>query len=264
LFYQPSFLVNDIKEKQFDYIVLGSSTGLTTLNTKVIDSVMQTNGLNLSMDDTALSSQYLMLQHFLAQGKTTKFCVLAPSASSFDAKNVNLSDNDYRFLPYINTNYVSDYFGQYSSQSAHLLRLSKWMPILGLSYFNVELFYPSLLSAVKPKKRNRFDDRGNYTYPIRKNQNQPISAFKELPINFSNVFVEKISALCELNSIELICYFSPINGKKAVTNRTDLTIVNHSDLLKNTRFFYDFLHVNHKGRQVSSLAFSNAFKKLLY
>ena len=139
-FYKPSFLVNDITEKQFDYIVLGSSTGLATLNTKVMDSVLQTNGLNLSMDDTALSSQYLMLQHFLAQGKTTKFIILAPSASSFDANNLNLSDNDYRFLPYINTNYVSDYYGQYASQSAHLLRLSKWMPILGLSYFNVHTF----------------------------------------------------------------------------------------------------------------------------
>jgi hypothetical protein len=143
-FYKPSFLVNDINEKAFDYIVLGASTGLTTLNTNVIDSVLHTNGLNLSMDDTALSSQYLMLQHFLAQGKTTKYCILAPSAPSFDAKNVNLSDNDYRFLPYIYNNYVSDYYGQYSSQPAQLLKWSEWIPTLGVSYFNliVEVIIP--------------------------------------------------------------------------------------------------------------------------
>src|SRR5690606_22404653 len=133
---------NTVTENNFDYIILGSSTGLTTLNTSTIDSALHTKGLNLSMDDTALSSQYLMLQHFLAEGKTTKFCVLAPSAASFDAINHDISDNDYRFLPYIHRDYVTAYFKQYTSKSARLISHSKWFPLLGVSYFNTELFYP--------------------------------------------------------------------------------------------------------------------------
>lgn len=97
-FYKPSFLVNQVKENAFDYIILGASTGLTTLNTKVIDSIAHTNGVNLSMDDTALSSQYLMLQHFLAQGKTTEFCALVPSTKDYEVTTNQLSGNDYRFF----------------------------------------------------------------------------------------------------------------------------------------------------------------------
>jgi len=262
-FYKPSFLVNDIKEKKFDYIILGASTGLTTLNSRVIDSVLLTNGINLSMDDTALSSQYLMLQHFLAQGKTTKFCVLAPSVSSFDTENKNISDNDYRFLPFINTNYVSDYFEAYSSKSAQLISNSKYLPMLGVSYFNAEIFYPSLLSFMNPKKRNRFDNKGNYTYPARQNEDKQIIEFKTLPVYFKNNYLEKIEDLCKLHNVELICYLSPINAKKVVTENLDYKIINHSNILKNTSFFYDDIHVNYKGRQVSSIYFTDAFKAFL-
>ncbi|WP_299123530.1 hypothetical protein [uncultured Winogradskyella sp.] len=262
-FYKPSFLVNNVLEKEFDYIILGASTGLTTLNTRVIDSVLHTNGLNLSMDDTALSSQHLMLEHFLAQGKIVKFCVVAPSINDYDVKSNVLSGNDYRFLPYINTSYVSNHYNRYSSQSAKLLYGSKWLPILGVSYYNTEIFYPSLLALINPKKRNRFDEKGNYGYPNKNAKSRSITEFKELPISFQNIYLEKISDLCKLNNIKLICYFSPINAKKVVTETDDYTILNHSDLLKNTSFFYDDIHVNYKGRQISSEAFANDFKLMI-
>lgn len=262
-FYKPSFLVHDIPEKNFDYIVLGASTGLTTLNTTVIDSVIQTKGINLSMDDTALSSQYLMLEHFLAQGKKAKFCVLAPSAASFDANDPDISDNDYRFLPYINEAYVFQYFKQYTSTRAKLISNSKWLPMLGVSYFNVEVFYPSLFTIIQPEKRNRFDAKGNYTYPIKNNKDAAISEFKAFPVSFSNHYVAKIKALCMANNIELICYFSPIKGKKVITETTSFPIINHSDVLKNEAYFYDEIHVNTKGRQMASTHFANVFQTLL-
>ena len=142
-FYKPAFLTNQINQKSFDYIVLGASNGLTTLNTKLIDSLLNTTGINLSMDDTSVSSQYLMLQHFLAEGKSTKYCVLASSPSSFDFKNNNISDNDYRFLMYVNRPYVSDYYKQFSGRNARLLYNSKWAPVLGVSYYNACLLYTS-------------------------------------------------------------------------------------------------------------------------
>ena len=50
-FYKPSFVKNGVVNNSFDYVVLGSSTGLTTLDTKLIDSVTGMKGLNISMDD---------------------------------------------------------------------------------------------------------------------------------------------------------------------------------------------------------------------
>jgi hypothetical protein len=261
-FYKPSFLVNSVQDKEFDYIILGSSTGLTTLNTQVIDSVLDIDGINLSMDNTALSSQYLMLQHFLAQGKKTKYCVLAPSAVSFDAKNKDISDNDYRFLPYASVDYIHRYYSSFSSQPAQLLSYSKWFPVLGVSYFNTELFYPSIFSFFQPEKRNRFDAKGNYTYPLKNNEDIAITTFKALPVFFENKFVKKINDLCVKNKIQLICYFSPIKGRQVIAESANYTIINHSDLLTNNTLFYDVIHVNTKGRQVASESFARNLKSL--
>lgn len=262
-FYKPSFLANHVSQDQFDYIILGSSTGLTTLHTKAIDSIIGTTGLNLAIDDTGLSSQYIMLQHFIAQGKKAKYCILAPSASSFDVNYQDVSDNDYRFMPFVNEPYVHDYYKRYNSRRAGLLSGSKWVPLLGMSYYNTELFYPSLLSVFNSEKRNRFDDKGNYTYPVTQRPAETITTTTELKIEFKNTDIENIRALCELNDMKLICYFSPMQKKEVVTQNLEYKIINHSNLLDNTMYFYDAIHVNHKGREISSASFANEFNVMM-
>lgn len=253
-------MVNDVLQDNFDYIILGASDGLTTLNTKVIDSVLSIDGINLSMDDTALSSHYLMLQHFLAEGKRTKYCIVVSGVAGFDFKKNTINDNDYRFLMYHNRAYVSDYFKQFPDKRAKILYYSKWIPVLGMSYFNAELFYPSLVSIVNPKKRNRFDDKGNYTYPIMNNNDNLITTFEEVSIQFSNPFVKKIEALCKENNIEFICYIPPNESKKVIVNSSKYNVINHSNSLKNTKYFYDEIHVNTLGRELSSINFAEVFK----
>ena len=252
-FYKPSFLVNDVKEANFDYIVLGASTGLTTINTITIDATIGTIGLNLAMDDTAISSQYLMLQHFLSQGKTAKYCILAPSASSFQKIDKRVSDNDYRFLPFVNQEYVSAYYKSFSDRQANILKRSRYIPAIGMSYYNAELFYPSLLSVLKPRKRNRFDSRGNYTYPNINRPDQPITDVSSFPVTIKNEFVEKIKTLCEANNIQLIIYFSPIENKNVIFDNENYMVINHSDLFPNRKYFYDEIHVNTQGRELVSL-----------
>jgi hypothetical protein len=261
-FYKPSFLVNSLSEKSFDYIVLGASTGLTTLNTKVIDSMLHTNGVNLSMDDTALSSQYLMLQHFLAQGKTTKVCVLAPSVKDYDVRTNELSGNDYRFLPYVNTTYVYDYYKQFKGVDAKVLAYSKWFPMLGVSYYNVELFYPSLVALMQPEKRNRFDATGNYVYPESKKASKMINDLMSVTLDFKNPYLNKIKALCKANDIELICYISPMEGKNVIVSSAGFSVINHSNLLNDSKYFFDSEHVDAKGRKVSSVQFAFNFEAL--
>ncbi len=261
-FYKPSFLVHALPETTFDYIVLGASTGLTTLNTQVIDSMLHTNGVNLSMDDTSLSSQYLMLQHFLAQGKTTKVCVLAPSVKDYDVRTNELSGNDYRFLPYINTPYVLDYYKQFKGVDAKVLAYSRWFPMLGVSYYNVELFYPSLVALMQPEKRNRFDATGNYVYPESKKTSSLLNDLKPITLNFKNPYLYKIKALCQANDIDVICYISPMEGKKVIVSSAGFSVINHSDLLTDSKYFFDAIHVDAKGRQLASEQFTNDFKAL--
>lgn len=256
-FYKPQFIKNGVKEKYFDYVVLGSSTGLTTLNTKQIDSTTGKKGLNISMDDSVLSSQYLMLEYFYALNKKTKCLVLAISPSDIENAEPELNNNDYRFLPHVSEKCVFDYYRNIEQSNLKVLTLSKYFPILGISYYNTELFFPSMVSILQPKKRNRFDDKGNYSYPdagaIPKANQTKVMA------KFTNPYFIKIQQFCIQNKIKLILYQPPIFKTKVIVQNME-NVVNHSDLLEDSKFFYDNIHVNNKGRQICSDSLAKILK----
>ncbi|MFK7831974.1 MAG: hypothetical protein AB8B52_01745 [Winogradskyella sp.] len=255
-FYKPSFLVNGVLERNFDYVVIGASTGLTTLNTQLIDTINGRKGINLSMDDTSLSSQYLMLQHFLAEGKTTSICVVASSITSYKEQNESISANDYRFLPFTDRSYVLGYFQSFSSGEANILAKSKYFPITAVSYYNAEVFYPALLSLVYPNKRNRFDENGNYTYPVQNRRFGDIISRKLISLKFENLALKKIKDLCDKEGITLICYISPMKEDIVEVSNSDYNVINHSDKLENIEYFFDNVHVNSLGREVISSYFA--------
>jgi len=260
-FYKPQFVKNGVYEKKFDYVVLGSSTGLTTLDTKLIDSITGKKGLNISMDDSALSSHYLMLQHFYASQKRTKTLVLAITPWDLAVSNPVLNDNDYRFLPYISEKYVYEYYKSIEKSKFKVLTFSKYFPIIGLSYYNTELFYPSLVAALKPKKRNRFDDKGNYSYP---NLGGPsVIKYNIVDLELKNPYYYKIKQFCSDNKIQLILYQSPLfNIRVEPITIINQKLINHSQLIKQESFFYDNIHVNNKGRKICSLNFTKQLIKL--
>lgn len=253
--FKPQYLENGVKEKQFDYLVLGSSTGLTTLNTKEIDSLTGKRGLNMSMDDTSMSTHYLMLQHYYALGKKTDNVVL--TVTPWDAVDSlpELGNNDYQFITYLRENYAYQYYASMEKKPFKPLTISAYFPLFGVSYYNAEVFFPSLLTVFQPEKRNRFDDRGNYTYPVIEtdllNKNQELSK-----LFFLNPYYKKIVALCKENNSELVVYIAPMYKRRVVLAVDDPKVINHSDFLSNSKLFYDHIHVNHLGRAEASAAFA--------
>lgn len=248
--YKPEYLTNGVKETQFDYVVLGSSTGLTTLNTSLIDSLSGKKGFNISIDDTSMSTHYLMLQHFYASGKTTNRLVLAITPWDVVVSEPTINNNDYRFLPYVHRDYVYDYYAEMEKGWFKTLTYSRYFPVFGVGYYNTELFYPSILVAFKPGKRNRFDEKGNYSYPDEGSGPDEKKA-SVTNVEITNPFYERIKAFCAAHDIELILYQSPIYKTK-VAFTADVKVVNHSDLLEDASFFYDAIHVNSKGREACS------------
>jgi hypothetical protein len=258
-FYKPSFAVNQ-SELDLDYVVLGSSTGLTTLDTKLIDSLTSWEGLNLSMDDTALPTHYLMLKHFLDNGGQTKTCVVA--ISPWDVANgvPNIGNNDHRFLPFVGKDYVQEHFEEISTTSWTPERVSQFIPLYGLGYFNSELFYPSLIAFTEPKYRNRFDNKGNYVYPML-GKSVEVKTPRRSDYQMNNPYLEKIRLLCQENSIELILYQSPMLNQYQTTPEI-YRLINHSALLdQQTDLFYDEIHVNKKGRRRATEEFVKAMKR---
>lgn len=253
-FYKPQFLTHEIKEANFDYIVIGSSIGLTTINTALIDSLTNKKGLNLSIDDTAISSNYLMLQHFFKQGKKTKFCILSISNWDLANKNPVLNNNDYRFLPFVFQDYVFNYYKNLEQGYFKPLTISHYFPAIGVCYYNTELFYPSIIAAVNSNKRNRFDKNGNYFYP-------EMGAIKpkkwnSITLNWKNPYIKKIEKLCNENNTTLIIYQAPIFNTKIISNNKSYNFVNNANVLKNDTHFFDEIHVNQYGRKEASTIFA--------
>jgi len=259
--YKNQFVKNGVKETNFDYVVLGSSTGLTTLDTKLIDKTLSTSGLNISMDDTSLSSHYLMLQYFLSLGKTTNQLILCVTPGDLQNPINELNNNDYRFLTEVQDTLVYNYYNRMEQEGLKVLTYSKFLPILGVSYYNNELFYPSLYAFLKPNKRNRFDDKGNYTYPQIAN-NIKKGSVATSKTSYKNPSFLKIKKLCQQKGIDLIVYQSPIHRTNVVFPPTDeFKIMNHSSILPE-ELFYDNIHVNSKGRTFCTLAFCEEFKPI--
>jgi len=261
-FYKPSFVANSLDSEHYDYLVLGSSIGLTTLNTIAIDSITGLHGVNLSMDDTGLGAHYLMLEHFLAEGKTTDYCVLSSSAVSLNTLNPRISTNDYRFLPYIRRDYVKDYFGSFPQREAQIATASSLFSFIGVSFYNAEIFYPSLLSLSNSKRRNRFDASGNFHYPLDKTKLHQTFNSTDLNIRLQNPYLEKLKKLCEAHAIQLVVYVPPIQGKKVVVGDDGYLVVNHSTIFTDSYYFNDMIHVNFEGRQLASSLFAEELKSL--
>jgi len=254
-FYKPLFAKNIANEKKFDYVLLGSSMGLTTLNTKLIDSITGFKSVNLSMDDTALPTHFLMLKHFLKQGGKTKNVVLTVSPWDIANDKYKIGNNDYRFLPFIQISYVSDHFDTIKNDLIHPIPTSKYFPLYGFGYYNSEIFYPSLISLFKPRYRNRFDERGNYVYPTSK-FNSKEYAINSYDFKIKNRYLFKLKELCKNNKINLIIYQSPIFKTYYKNLSNEENFINHIDLLNShPEMFYDRIHVNAKGRKYVTLKF---------
>ena len=261
-FYKPSFLVNTFDTKEpFAYIVLGSSRGLTTLDTKQIDSKLGIRGINLSVDDTSLPTHLLMAKHFFESGYHSDLVILALDSGSYENEYLARSTNDYRFLPFVNRPYVRHYFEKSKSSFFDSLSLSRYLPLFGVSYYNLETIGPSIIATLFPQKRNRFDSSGNLTYP--KTKAPAASPNKKMvKLQLTNPQLTKLERYVNSHNAELILYTAPYQDIEIQCIDAYFNLINHSNLLKDANYFYDSIHVNKAGRELATKAFIEAFDKI--
>lgn len=258
-FYKPEFLTHEVKESSFDYIIIGSSIGLTTLNTVVIDSLIHKKGINLSIDDTSISSNYLMLNHFFHQNKKAKICVLAVNYWDLETVSPTINNNDYRFLPFVNEKYVYEYYKNLESGYFKPLTFSHFCPFIGVGYYNTEIIYPSIVSLFKPNFKNRFDDKGNYSYP-KGSESKIIKAKTKVVLQWNNPYIYKIKELCDRNNTKLIIFQTPIFNTTVVNNNLNFQFINYCNKLTDINYFYHEIHLNEKGRKKVSGMFAKEFE----
>lgn len=258
--FKPSFVLRYFSKenRNFDYVLMGPSTGLRGTDTRIIDSVFQKKGFNLSMDDSSYGAQYLMLEHFLHNGFTTKTLILLLIPERMNTEHEIIYNNEFYFLPYIWEQPVYNYFAEKESGFMKIRSYTKYLPILGVSYYNQQLFFSSLASAVNPHYKHHFDENGNETYAI---PNVPFE--KKLKVDtllFCNKDAKKIEALCRQNGIKLVYYYSPQYNEIIEKPKLNDRIIIDNGFSNQKNLFQDKYHLNIEGRRIVTLALCDSLK----
>ena len=245
---------------QYNYVVVGSSRALTTINTVQLDAMLSTSGYNFSIDDTGIETHYLMLQHLKACGIRYKTLVLAVDiAAAVGAKSpapsLAINDNDHRFLPFINRTYVHQYFAARKAHGGRLYTINRALPFVGLGYFNVELLWPAVMATLQPSRYYRSDSSGNFSYPSNTNANKlALRSSDTVVLQYKNVHLQNIRDFCESNGIQLVMYYSPTQGRVLSPTPPQVWLanerfLNYCSTIGDADMFYDAQHVNSKGRE---------------
>ncbi|MBB6327782.1 hypothetical protein FHS59_003425 [Algoriphagus iocasae] len=265
-FFKPSYIINEFQPGQkLDFIIAGSSRGLTSLDTKLLGSLMNQKGFNLSLDDTGLPSHLLMVQHFFESGFEAKNCILVIDQDHFVTSKIELNDNDYRIGPYAEREYIRNYLWLREKGILKPLSYIPYFPMLAYSYYNSELLVSSIISAIRPKYRHRFDEFGDYTYPnaIDEGVSEYYEGTVSKKVNITNPIIEDLAAYLKENNCNLILYIAPYKSEKIeISNQLNFPLINHSDLLKEASLFYDEIHVNLEGKIAATTVFAESYQIL--
>lgn len=255
-FYKPSFIVNAFNSNEsFNVVVFGSSRSLAALDTKLINEKVGGISANLSMDYTSLPTAKLMLEHFYAQNYSAEVIVISLDLPDFDSSKVILSENDYRFFPFIDQPYIKNYYSKYEEGMLKPLSSSVWLPFLGFGFYNMELLGPSLISVLRPDYRYQFDNLGNFQYPDYLGMTEkPESRF--FKTSFDNPILKEIQELVLSHSSKLVIYVAPyLRDEITILDSCPYLVINHSQLLDDPKNFSDYIHVVNSGKKLATLAF---------
>jgi hypothetical protein len=259
---KTTYVFNNLTNVTLDYVVIGSSRGLTTLNTNKIDSVLSIEGFNASLDGAGIATNWLMLNHLIHCNVKFKYCIFVLDEMGIEDNIYQFSKNTYRFIPFFNYDHIQNEISKFEDcREKFNFRASRFYP--GFSVFeNNKIILPTAIkSLINPTQRNKFDEKGNYIYPLINSTSETYLNDTITYINYGQVYQGFVN-LCEKNNIEFITYIAPLQGKHlSVPYKSHL--INHSSLFNNSKYFYDHLHVNSIGRDKATDSFILNFKKIL-
>jgi hypothetical protein len=166
---------------------------------------------------------------------------------------LSINDNDHRFLPFVHQPYVYSYFHDRKAVGGGLYTSTKFLPFVGLGYFNIELLWPALLATFRPNRFYRADAWGNFSYPgngLSETRNQPTDS---LALYTQSPHLQQIRQFCAARRIQLVMYYSPkqnttLQVPDPGTWGKNERFLNYCSLIDNPAQFYDVQHVNRLGR----------------
>lgn len=229
-------------------LILGSSRGLTGVSAKQLTTLTKEQWYNLSIDDTPVETHLLVLELLIENGSTPKCLLLQFDESKENGDYTKIHDRDYQFLPYAyhDNGLLWEYMKYKQNGFGALLYL---IPILKYAYYNTELFFPAVGLIFNPNYHHRFDDSGDYSYPVITTFESSCTSKEPKIINLQNQILARINALCVENGIKLLVFTAPYRCQTAdIMLNKEILYYNYSTIFNEDSYFYDELHINALGK----------------
>lgn len=189
----------------YDYAVLGASRSLTAIDMKVANAKSGLNGINLSLDGTLPTTQYLILKIFLEHGNSTDHLILNVNPWQIGIDSISHFSFP-RFLPFVHDSIVFNFFVDYDKEWIAY----KYIPFYRYAKYNFDwgigMYLNTAFSLVKPD----YDKYGSFFYPFT-NYVGSKSKYDYL-FDMSNDFknLKLIIELCKEYDIRLTVIFLPV------------------------------------------------------
>lgn len=242
--------LEQIKNEQFDYVLMGSSRAYWNIDCQEINERTQKKGISLADNNFYPSDILIRFKRFLENNNQTKKVLLQIDYNSF--ANLWASNASYDFLPFLSDKTTYQHFKYFGME----WELYRWIPFYRYVKFNYKWGTEEFI-VTKLKARNRlFDEWGNhfFEHEILPEESHEINQ----EVFDDNFFLNEIFEICKKNKIELICFTAPYYhlkmstlGEQNFKTKIDALKLNHENFTRiydqNPNYFAGNIHLSETG-----------------
>ena len=232
------------KEKNFDYIFLGSSRVEHHIDTDFINEKSNLKSLNMGVSGQNLSETFLLLKLLIdKEFKAKKYFIQIDESDLNAVKSKSVIGASY-FMPFIKNVEVKNHFKKYDEDFI----LNSKVPFYRYMNFGYKIGYRELLLKLNNKTREK-----NFFIGLEKNlaDSEASYAFEE---KHQNDLLNEIKLFAQKNNLQLAFftspYYNPIKTEKFKSFAKRNNIVQYVDSIKEVKYFKDSDHLNIKGAKL--------------
>lgn len=265
--------VLSLKNKTFDYVLVGSSRVFNVVSPLVMDSVLGMKGVNLGVGGTGYAENFLLLDQFFKNGNKAKIILIQVDMWGLLAPEKAYSHpfNDQCYLFLIGKGTSDSVIAKNTNPLKHVLR--KYLPFFSYAEYN-NIYPMNSVYAGFPHKPADFEkEAGVY---LRDNDGQRDKVFTDsLKVQHreycaaSAESLQQLIALARKHNCTVVFFTSPTysvylpyepdnkvmhDSLDAIANRNSIPYFDFekSSICDERKDFRDFTHLNRKGSGIFS------------
>jgi hypothetical protein len=247
-----------VKEQQYDYVIHGNSRAYTTVDIGKVNKSTGKKGINISVDGSSITDQYLMLKLFLSQRNKVKTMYL--QVDPFSSNTEQIFDFAIpKFFPYLKNDIVFDHFKRFGYE----WYAYRYIPFYRYAKYNTLWGAHEVLNDAFGLLPQDFDQYGDYFYPDVNYKGPDTLRDLTFELNARYKYLFQIINLCRSANIKLILFTAPvadirIDDKykanilafKEKMRNLGVQYYNFGDLYGNDpRYFYNEIHITKAGAE---------------